>query len=49
MRGWQLVSVDVIPGLFRSIMFAFSRLLEGVERIIYTVDEWLCKLPGGRH
>jgi hypothetical protein len=40
-RGWQLLSVDVLPGLFRWTLFVFRRFLEGVERIIYTVDEWL--------
>src|SRR5205814_749206 len=40
-RGWHLVSVDVLPGLFRWILDVFRRLLGGVERLIYTVDEWL--------
>jgi hypothetical protein len=40
-RGWHLLSVDLLPGLFRWVMQLFKRLLEGVERIIYAVDEWL--------
>src|SRR5262249_41858893 len=40
-RGWHLLSVDLFPGLFRWVMRLFKRLLEGVERVIYTVDEWL--------
>jgi hypothetical protein len=40
-RGWRRLSVDFFPGLFRWVMFVFRRLLEGVERVIYTVDEWL--------
>jgi hypothetical protein len=40
-RGWRRLSVDFFPGLFRWVMLLFRRLLEGVERIIYTVDEWL--------
>jgi hypothetical protein len=40
-RGWHLLSVDVFPGLFRWVMEFFRRILGGVERVIYTVDEWL--------
>jgi hypothetical protein len=40
-RGWRRLSVDFFPGLFRWVMLLFRRLLEGVERVIYTVDEWL--------
>ena len=40
-RGWHLLSVDVIPGLFRWIVYVSKRFLESVERVIYTVDEWL--------
>jgi hypothetical protein len=40
-RGWRRLSADLFPGLFRWVMLLFRRLLEGVERIIYTVDEWL--------
>src|SRR5262249_35864249 len=40
-RTWRRLSVDFFPGLFRWVMHLFKRLLEGVERVIYTVDEWL--------
>ena len=41
LRAWQLFSNDLIPGLFRLIMAFFRRLLDDVERLLYTVDEWL--------
>ena len=41
LRTWQLFSNDLIPGLFRLIMAFFRRLLDDVERLLYTVDEWL--------
>jgi hypothetical protein len=40
-RAWHLLSVDWLPGLLRAVWFLFKRLLEGVEVVIYTVDEWL--------
>ncbi len=33
--------MNVLPGVFRLVMSAFERVLEGVERLIYAVDEWL--------
>ncbi len=41
LRAWQLFSNDLIPGLFRLILAFFRRLLDDVERLLYTVDEWL--------
>ncbi len=41
LRSWHLFSNDLIPGLFRLIMAFFRRLLDDVERLLYTVDEWL--------
>jgi hypothetical protein len=41
LRTWQLFSNDLIPGLFRLILAFFRRLLDDVERLLYTVDEWL--------
>jgi hypothetical protein len=32
---------DILVGLLRSIMHAFDRLLESVDRALYAVDEWL--------
>jgi hypothetical protein len=40
-RTWQLLSRDVLPGLFRLVMDFFKRLVADVERVLYTVDEWL--------
>ncbi len=40
-RSWHLLSVDVLPGLFHWIVYVSRQFLEGVERVIYTVDEWL--------
>jgi hypothetical protein len=40
-RTWQLLRADLLPGLFRLVMFLFKRLIEDVERLLYTVDELL--------
>jgi hypothetical protein len=32
---------DLIPGLFRLVMDTFDWVLEALERLLYTVDEWL--------
>jgi hypothetical protein len=47
-RAWHLLSVDFFPGLFRWILFVFRRFTEDVERLIYTVDEWLRFRQGDR-
>jgi hypothetical protein len=41
MRTWQLIHVDLIPGLVRWVIYLYRRLHEELERLIYTVDEWL--------
>ena len=41
LRGWRLFSRDLIPGLFRAVLAFFRRLLDGAERLLYAVDEWL--------
>jgi hypothetical protein len=41
MRSAQLIREDVLPGLFRAIIYVFRRLLERIDQLIYTVDEWL--------
>ena len=48
LRGWRLFSRDMIPGLFGLILAFFRRLLDGVERLLYTVDEWLRFRSGDR-
>jgi hypothetical protein len=40
-RTWKLVRDDLLPGLFRAVIYFFKRLLEEVERLLYAVDEWL--------
>jgi hypothetical protein len=45
-RTWRLVRGDIVPGLIRLTLFLFRRLQEDVERVIYTVDEWLRFRPG---
>ncbi len=40
-RAWHSLIFEVIPGLFRIIMSAFSTALEWVEKLIYAGDEWL--------
>src|SRR5437899_5171937 len=41
MRTWLRFRLDVFPALFAFIMGLFHSLVEAVERVIYTVDEWL--------
>ena len=43
---WRLIRVNIIAGLFRLVMDFFNRLLEVVDRLLYTVDEWL-RFRGG--
>ncbi len=49
MRTWQLIHADLVPGLVRWIIYFYRRLQEEVERLIYTVDEWLRFRPGDSH
>jgi hypothetical protein len=48
LRGWRLFSRNLIPGLFALILAFFRRLLDDVERLLYTVDEWLRFRSGDR-
>jgi hypothetical protein len=41
LRFWQWVAADLLPGLFRWVMRISRWFLEGVDRLLYTVDEWL--------
>ncbi len=47
-RIWTWVFASLIPGLFRLVMETFDRILEAIERILYTVDEWL-RFRGGQN
>jgi hypothetical protein len=40
-RTWLRFHVDVFPALYRFIMDLFKQLVEGSERLLYVVDEWL--------
>jgi hypothetical protein len=40
-RSWEHLSRDVVPGLYRMVMFLFKRLLGDLERVLYAVDELL--------
>jgi hypothetical protein len=46
-RAWTWLISSLLPGLFRLVMETFDRLLEAVERVLYTVDEWL-RFRGGQ-
>lgn len=39
--NWHRVRVRIILGLFRWIVSAFKSLVETLDRVLYTVDEWL--------
>jgi hypothetical protein len=38
---WVWVTIDLVPGLLRLIMDLSRRLLDAVEHMLYTVNEWL--------
>lgn len=40
-RGWRFLSVDLVPSVFAFIMWLSRWFLDHVERVLYTVDEWL--------
>src|SRR5262249_49609919 len=40
-RTWEQLHADILPGILRWIIGFFKQLVEGVERLLYTVDEWL--------
>ena len=40
-QTWHRLRIHVFTALFRFIMDVFNRLLEAIERVLYTVDEWL--------
>jgi hypothetical protein len=45
-RVWRVVRVNLVPGLIGLILELFKRLLEAIEWVLYTVDEWL-RFRGG--
>ncbi len=38
---WERLRLDIVPGLLRWVIAVFRRAVEAVERVLYTVDEWL--------
>jgi len=40
-RGWHQLRMRVFAAFLRLIVDTFSQLLEGLERLLYSVDEWL--------
>ena len=40
-QSWHRFRIRVLTALLRSIMEFFSRMLENIEAMLYTVDEWL--------
>lgn len=38
---WHRLRIHFFAALFRLIMDVFARVLEGIERMLYAVDEWL--------
>jgi hypothetical protein len=40
-RLWLRFSIELIPALFHFIMAVFRNLLEAIDRLLYTIDEWL--------
>ena len=40
-RSWRFLSVDLVPSILAWIMWLSCWFLDQVERVLYTVDEWL--------
>jgi hypothetical protein len=47
-QTWHRIRMHVFAALFRLIMDVFHRILETIERLLYTVDEWLRFRAGER-
>jgi hypothetical protein len=45
---WHRIRIHVFAALFRFVMDLFNRILEAIERLLYTVDEWLRFRAGER-
>ncbi|MBI3838174.1 MAG: hypothetical protein HY288_09620 [Planctomycetia bacterium] len=45
---WHRIRIHVFAAMFRLIMDVFNRILESIERLLYTVDEWLRFRAGER-
>jgi hypothetical protein len=40
-RTWRRLHLDVFPAVLRFVMDLFRQMIGGIERFLYTVDEWL--------
>jgi hypothetical protein len=40
-RLWQRLSIELIPALFHFVVAVFKSIVEVIDRMLYTVDEWL--------
>ncbi len=47
-RSWYRFRIRVLATLFRFVMEFFNGMLENIERMLYTVDEWLRFRTGER-
>jgi hypothetical protein len=45
---WHRIRIHVVAALFRMIMDLFNQIVETIERLLYTVDEWLRFRAGER-
>jgi hypothetical protein len=45
-RGWQRLSVEILPELVNFVLDLFKRMLGAFDRLLYAVDEWL-RFRGG--
>jgi len=41
LHNWERITVELLPGLLRFIWDLFKRGLETIDRLLYSVDEWL--------
>jgi hypothetical protein len=41
LQAWRRLGIPILTGLFYFVVDIFRAILEDVERVIYTVDEWL--------
>jgi len=46
-RGWQRLSVEILPEMVNFVLDLFKRLLGTLDRVLYSVDEWL-RFRGGQ-
>jgi hypothetical protein len=49
LRGLDRIRFGILPGIFHFVMDLFKRMLEWVERFLYSVDEWLRFKSGESH